>query len=125
MKNKFIKNLIFIIISLFLVCFISISLFKDMKFGLDLQGGFEILYQVKSIDGEEVTSDMVKSTYKTLLRRIDGLGVSEPELSIEGDRIRVKLAGVYDQDSAISMLNRAASLTFRDTSDNLLMTSEV
>ncbi len=125
MKNKFIKNLTFVIISLFLVCFISISLFKDMKFGLDLQGGFEILYQVKSINDEDVTSDMVKSTYKTLLRRIDGLGVSEPELSIEGSRIRVKLAGVYDQDSAIKMLNRAASLTFRDTSDNLLMTSDV
>lgn len=125
MKNKFIKNLTFTIISLFLICFISISLFKDMKFGLDLQGGFEILYQVKSIDDSSVTSDMVKSTYTTLLRRIDGLGVSEPELSIEGERIRVKLAGVHDQDSAISMLNRAASLTFRDTSDNLLMTSEV
>lgn len=125
MKSKFIKNLMFAIVSLFIVCFISISLFKDMKFGLDLQGGFEILYQVKSINDEEVTSDMVKSTYKTLLRRIDGLGVSEPELSIEGERIRVKLAGVYDQDSAIKMLNRAASLTFRDTSDNLLMTSDV
>lgn len=125
MKNKFIKNLVFVIVSLFLVCFVSITLFKDMKFGLDLQGGFEILYQVKSINDEEVTSDMVKSTYKTLLRRIDGLGVSEPELSIEGERIRVKLAGVYDQDSAIKMLNRAASLTFRDTSDNLLMTSDV
>lgn len=125
MKNKFIKNLIFVIISLFIVCFASIYLFKDMKFGLDLQGGFEILYQVKSIDGSDVTDDMVTGTYKTLLRRIDGLGVSEPELSIEGTRIRVKLAGVYDQDSAISMLNRAASLTFRDTSDNLLMTSDV
>ncbi len=125
MKSKFIKNLVFAIVSLFLVCFVSITLFKDMKFGLDLQGGFEILYQVKSINDESVTSDMVKSTYKTLLRRIDGLGVSEPELSIEGSRIRVKLAGVYDQDSAIKMLNRAASLTFRDTSDNLLMTSDV
>lgn len=125
MKSKFIKNLMFAIVSLFIVCFISISLFKDMKFGLDLQGGFEILYQVKSINDENVTSDMVKSTYKTLLRRINGLGVSEPELSIEGERIRVKLAGVYDQDSAIKMLNRAASLTFRDTSDNLLMTSDV
>ncbi len=125
MKNKFIKNLIFVTIAAFLVCFFSISLFKDMKFGLDLQGGFEILYQVKSIDDSKVTDDMVKSTYKTLLRRIDGLGVSEPELSIEGDRIRVKLAGVYDQDSAVAMLNRAASLTFRDTSDNLLMTSDV
>lgn len=125
MKNKFIKNLCFVLISLFLVCFFSISLFKDMKFGLDLQGGFEILYDVKSIDDSPVTDDMVKSTYKTLLRRIDGLGVSEPELSIEGNRIRVKLAGVYDQDSAIKMLNRAASLTFRDTKDNLLMTSDV
>lgn len=125
MKNKFIKNLTFVLVILVAVCFFSISLFKDMKFGLDLQGGFEILYQVKSIDGSDVTDDMVKSTYKTLLRRIDGLGVSEPELSIEGERIRVKLAGVYDQDSAISMLNRAASLTFRDTNDNLLMTSDV
>ena len=125
MKNKFIKNLCFVLVSLFLVCFFSISLFKDMKFGLDLQGGFEILYDVKSIDDSPVTDDMVKSTYKTLLRRIDGLGVSEPELSIEGNRIRVKLAGVYDQDSAIKMLNRAASLTFRDTNDNLLMTSDV
>ena len=125
MKSNFVKSLIFSIISLFLVCFISIVLFKDMKFGLDLQGGFEILYQVHSIDDSEVTNDMVKSTYNTLLRRIDGLGVSEPDISIEGSRIRVKLAGVYDQDSAIAMLNRAASLTFRDTSDNLLMTSDV
>ena len=125
MKNKFIKKLIMTIVALVCVCFISISLFKGMKFGLDLQGGFEILYQVNSIDDTEVTNDMVKSTYSTLLRRIDGLGVSEPELSIEGSRIRIKLAGVYDQNSAVAMLNRAASLTFRDTSNNLLMTSDV
>ena len=125
MKKGFFGKLFCVMVFAILICLFTVNLFKDMKFGLDLQGGFEILYQIDSIDGEEVTDEMVKSTYKTLLRRIDGLGVSEPELAIEGKRIRVKLAGVYDQNSAISLLNRAASLTFRDVNDNLLMTSDV
>lgn len=125
MKKGFFGKLILVMIFAVGICFFSTRLLKDMKFGLDLQGGFEILYQIDSLDGSEVSDDMVKSTYKTLLRRIDGLGVSEPELSIEGKRIRVKLAGVYDQEGAISLLNRAASLTFRDVNDNLLMTSDV
>ena len=125
MKKNFFGKLFLVFITTILLSYFTVNLFKDMKFGLDLQGGFEILYQIESIDGSEVTDDMVKSTYKTLLRRIDGLGVSEPELLIEGKRIRVKLAGVYDQNSAISLLNRAASLTFRDVNDNLLMTSDV
>lgn len=125
MKKNFFGKLFLVFITTILLSYFTVNLLKDMKFGLDLQGGFEILYQIESIDGSEVTDDMVKSTYKTLLRRIDGLGVSEPELLIEGKRIRVKLAGVYDQNSAISLLNRAASLTFRDVNDNLLMTSDV
>ena len=51
---------------------------KNIKFGLDLQGGFEVLYQVKPINSE-LTSDMVTTTYKTIQRRIDVLGVSEPK----------------------------------------------
>lgn len=90
------------------------------------QGGFEVLYQVNSIDGSEVTSDMMNSTYKALLKRIDILGVNEPVITIEGDdKIRVQLAGVTDQEEARKILSSAATLTFRDTDDNLLMTSDV
>ena len=65
-----------------------IPLFKGLKFGLDLQGGFEILYKVDSLDGSEVTEDMVTNTYKTILKRIDSLGVNEPVVIVEGkDRI--------------------------------------
>ena len=39
---------------------------KNLKFGLDLQGGFEVLYEVNSIDGSKVTPEMVESTYKLL-----------------------------------------------------------
>ena len=61
-----------------------------MKFGLDLQGGFEILYQVDSIDGSKMTHDKVMATYRTLSKRIDSLGVSEPEIIVEGnDKIRL------------------------------------
>ncbi len=100
-------------------------LFKNLNYGLDLQGGFEVLYQVEPI-GEELTTDMVSNTYKTLLKRIDVLGVSEPSITIEGDnRIRVGLAGIEDPDEARVILGKQAVLTFRDTADTLLMTSEV
>lgn len=96
------------------------------NYGLDLQGGFEVLYQIHSLNGENVTKDMVTSTYKTISKRINVLGVSEPEITIEGeDRIRIRLAGITDPDQARETLSTTASLTFRDAYDNLLMTSEV
>lgn len=101
-------------------------LFKNLNFGLDLQGGFEVLYQVKTVDGGKVTKDMVTNTYKTIGKRIDVLGVSEPNITVEGDdKIRVQLAGVTNQDQARELLSKAANLTFRDTNDNLLMTADV
>ena len=131
MKNKVDKRrfkflVFYFIIITTLVCLCFPGLFKNLKFGLDLQGGFEVLYKVESIDGDEVTSDMVTNTYKTMLKRIDGLGVSEPVITVEGeDKIRVQLAGVTDVEQARNILSKAANLTFRDTKDNLLMNSDV
>lgn len=125
-QHGVLKNIIFLVILLIVVGLISIPIIKDLKFGLDLAGGFEILYRVDSVDGKDVTSDMVTSTYKTMLRRIDSLGVSEPNIIVEGDRnIRVQLAGVTDSEEAREILSKAANLTFRDTEDNLLATAEV
>lgn len=125
-KKGLFKYILYITIILAVIAILTPILFKDLKFGLDLQGGFEVLYQVKSIDNSEVTSDMVTSTYKTIQKRIDVLGVSEPVITIEGnDKIRVQLAGVTDPEQARSLLSTAANLTFRDTNDNLLMNSDV
>ena len=131
MKNKVNKKrfrflVFYFVIITTLICLCFPGLFKNLKFGLDLQGGFEVLYKVESIDGKEVTSDMVTNTYKTMLKRIDGLGVSEPVITVEGeDKIRVQLAGVTDVEQARTILSKAANLTFRDTKDNLLMNSDV
>ncbi|MGM9986792.1 MAG: protein translocase subunit SecDF [Bacillaceae bacterium] len=96
---------------------------EDISLGLDLQGGFEILYKVlPAKNGDEVTSSVVKSTVTALDKRVNALGVSEPNIMIEGeDRIRVQLAGVDNQNEARRILSTQAKLTFRDVNDNLLM----
>ncbi len=125
-KKKVVGTSVFLTLVIVGICFLFIPLFKNLKFGLDLQGGFEVLYKVESIDGSKMTGDKMTATYKTLSKRIDSLGVSEPEIILEGnDRIRVKLAGVSNPEEARSQLSTVASLTFRDVNDNLLMTSDV
>ena len=109
-------------------CIISYQpLLDKINYGLDLQGGFEVLYKVSPLSSDDkLDSDMLYNTYKSLVKRIDILGVSEPEITIEGDdQIRVKLAGVTNKEEAREVLSSTASLTFRDTSNHLLMTSDV
>lgn len=130
LKKTGFKKIVITSIILFIIgvgiCFCFKPIFKNLKFGLDLQGGFEVLYEAKSIDGSKMTSDKMQSTYKTLSKRIDSLGVNEPEIILEGDnRIRVKLAGVKNEDEARKQLSTVATLSFRDAEDNLLMTSDI
>ena len=124
-KSMLLKTGLLVVIAA-IVCFLIVPLFKSLNFGLDLQGGFEILYQVSPIDGSKMTKDKLNATYKSMLKRIDTLGVSEPEITLEGnDKIRVKLAGVTNKEEARDTLSTVATLTFRDSEDNLLMTSDV
>lgn len=129
-KNKKIK----FTITLLIVSIIAIAcayfikpLINQINFGLDLQGGFEVLYEVTPLNNEDkLTEDMLYSTYKSILKRIDILGVSEPEITIEGENhIRVKLAGITNVDDARNTISSTATLSFRDYNDNLLMTSDV
>ena len=126
-KKKFTITTIVVIAVMFVCCYFIKPLINKINFGLDLQGGFEVLYEVKPLnDGEELTSDMLYSTYKSILKRIDVLGVSEPEITIEGDnRIRIKLAGITNAEEARNTISSTAVLSFRDVNDNLLMTSDV
>jgi len=125
-KSSIIITTFLFIVIIVGVCFLFKPLFGGLKYGLDLQGGFEILYKAESIDGSKMSRDKLVATYKTLSKRIDSLGVSEPEITIEGnDKIRVKLAGVKDPEQAREQLSTVATLSFRDVNDNLLMSSDV
>ncbi|MFJ8512601.1 protein translocase subunit SecDF [Lysinibacillus xylanilyticus] len=96
---------------------------KDIKLGLDLQGGFEVLYEVTELQkGQKITPEVVSATATALGERVNAIGVSEPSIQVEDkNRIRVQLAGVEDQESARELLSTSANLTFRDVDDNLLL----
>ena len=99
------------------------NILKNIKLGLDLQGGFEVLYEVKPIDdSQKINENILNSTAKALDKRINVLGVSEPSIQIEGkDRVRVQLAGITDQNKARELLSTEANLSFRDVNDKELM----
>lgn len=129
--NKKSLNFISVLVCILSITILSIciipKIFTSITKGLDLAGGFEILYQISNAEeGKEITSEEVENTYRTMLRRIDKLGVSEPEIIIEGnDKIRVKLAGITDPDEARDYITIAGELSFRDSSDNKLMDKSV
>ena len=69
---------------------------------------------------------MVYNTYKAILKRVDILGVNEPEISIEdNNKIRIALAGIKNKEEAREIISSTAVLSFRDYNDNLLMTADV
>ncbi|MCA1031880.1 protein translocase subunit SecDF [Bacillus timonensis] len=99
------------------------NIIKDIKLGLDLQGGFEILYEVTPVkEGDVIDRTVLVNTVNALDKRVNVLGVSEPNIQIEGeDRIRVQLAGVSDQSKVREILSTQAKLSFRDVNDKELL----
>ncbi|HDI0319063.1 TPA: protein translocase subunit SecDF [Staphylococcus aureus] len=97
------------------------SVIKNVNLGLDLQGGFEVLYQVDPLNkGDKKDKKALQSTAQTLENRVNVLGVSEPKIQVEEpNRIRVQLAGVTDQNEARKILSSQANLTIRDAEDKV------
>ena len=96
---------------------------KDINLGLDLQGGFEILYEVEPVEeGKETDRELLESTVRILNERVNRLGISEANIDIEGEnRIRVQLAGVENQEEARELLSTSARLSLRNVEDEKLL----
>ncbi|WP_369813695.1 protein translocase subunit SecD [Halolactibacillus sp. JCM 19043] len=122
-KNRIIG---FFIVLATLIAVISTTVFsisEDVKLGLDLQGGVEILYDVEPLDESQALSeDMLDATVESLRQRVDVLGVSEPSFTIEEpNRVRVQLAGIQNEDEAREILQTTAQLSFRNANDELML----
>ena len=125
--KKIIKPLLILLIILVGGLFLVKPIINKLSYGIDLQGGFEILYNIEPLEeGRTLTSEDITKTYDAIVKRIDTLGVSEPVITVEGDNlIRVQLPGVSNEDEARNRISTTAVLSFRDTDDKLLLTSEV
>lgn len=122
-RGRLVAFLLLIVLFATTISGTSKSILKDVKLGLDLQGGFEVLYEVQPLkEGQVIDEKVVSDTADALNSRVNVLGVSEPNIQIESNnRIRVQLAGVENQQQARDLLSTQANLTFRDANDNLML----
>jgi preprotein translocase subunit SecD/SecD/SecF fusion protein len=114
---------ILMIATILLAVFTTPWVVKNTNLGLDLKGGFEVLYEVQPLeDGDVIDQSAMNATVRAINNRVNVLGVSEPDIRIEeNNRIRVQLAGVSNQNEAREVLSSTAQLTFRDIDDNVLL----
>jgi len=95
---------------------------KETKLGLDLQGGLELVYQGQPTGAtSEVSGEDIDDSISIIERRINELGVSEPEVARLGtDQITVSLPGVTDARRAADQVGSTAQLYYYDWEKNLL-----
>ncbi len=122
-KGRIISFFVILVVLAIVIGLTAKPIVNNIKLGLDLKGGFEVLYQVKPLkQGDKITSGTLHNAVTAIEKRINVIGVSEPSISIEGnDRIRVALPGVKDEKSARKLLSTTANLTFRDSNDKLMI----
>lgn len=129
------KSSIFMfIVIIFLIVFFSVwgflgfemfgynfkNLNESIKKGLDLQGGVSVLQEIV---GEDVSKETLQRTRELLALRVNKFGLSEPVVTVEGDRrIRVDLAGSFDSDDVVKTLTSTGQLNFKDSEGNVLLT---
>jgi protein-export membrane protein SecD len=85
----------------------------EFKQGLDLRGGTQVLLQAKPTTGQRVTSEDMQAAKAIVDRRVNGLGVTEPLVQLQGEnRIIVELPGVDNPDQAVQTLKNTGQLEF-------------
>jgi preprotein translocase subunit SecD len=90
------------------------------QLGLDLQGGASVVLEPKT----DVPSGVLDQSIEIIRSRVDGLGVSEPDISRQGESIIVQLPGVRNRDRALEIVGQTAQLFFRPVIQQLPASSE-
>jgi len=87
----------------------------ELRRGLDLQGGLQVLLEADLPPEESVDPGAMEATRMIIEQRVNGLGVSEPLIQLSGSRrIIVELPGIEDPERAIETFGETGLLEFID-----------
>jgi preprotein translocase subunit SecD len=96
----------------------------DLRLGLDLKGGLEILLEADT--ALPVTRNELDVAKEIINRRVNALGVSEPLIQTVGNsRISVNLPGIQDPETAIASIRQTGLLEFVDPGGDILSEDQV
>jgi SecD/SecF fusion protein len=94
---------------------------KKTRLGLDLKGGVELVYQGKPTAQSKVTTESLERAIDIMRKRVDQLGVAQPEIQRSGsDEIDVALPDVSNASRAQDEVGKTAQLYFYDWEPNVI-----
>ena len=101
------------------------NLGKQLKYGLDINGGVYVLLEADSKETGTELAAIMNQTKSVLENRVNAMGISEAQVSIEGtNRIRVEMPGVENAEEAIEQIGRTAQLQFYLADNTLALSGE-
>lgn len=109
-RGRFISVIMITLLILGLTYIAFDPLKENVRLGLDLSGGVQVRLEAPSGSAD----DDLERAVAIISNRVDGLGVTEPDIRREGDnRILIELPGVEDADEAVALIGKTALLEFK------------
>ncbi len=104
-----------------LLAFPGSPIHHELRKGLDLQGGLEVVLEARPERGHELTREDLDRSVSIMRERVDKLGVSEPEIRKQGsNQIVIQLPAVHDVNEAASIIGQTAQLELYDLETSLV-----
>jgi len=82
------------------------------KLGLDLQGGASVILEARPDNGKPASADQLATAVDIIRQRVNGAGVSEAEVVVQGQNIVVSVPG--GNRASIKNVTQTAQLRFRE-----------
>ncbi len=125
-KNKGIISLILVAVLTILLGFTTIvglgskhtGAAKNIKLGLDLEGGVSITYQAK---GKTPSESEMKDTVYKMQKRVEQYSTEATVYQEGNDRITIEIPGVTDANKVLTELGKPGSLEFQDETGKVVL----
>lgn len=129
----------YLIVMLLIICVVLVAFFgikagpiqiksiQDIRFGIDIRGGVEAIYEPKDLDREPTDSEL-ESARLIMETRLDSKNILDREITIDKNNGQILIRfpwksgeADFNPEEAISELGETAKLTFRDPEGNILI----
>jgi SecD/SecF fusion protein len=121
MSDRRRNSLVLLLVAALLAVSAVVIATKPTRLGLDLKGGVSLVYKGIPTAQAKVNSETLNRTIDIMRKRVDQLGVAQPEIQTTGNNeIDVSLPAVSSAKRAQEQVGKVAQLNFYDWEPNVI-----
>lgn len=127
MKKRVFSFVIMLVTLVAIIAFGAPNIKNNSKPGMEFNGGFDILYAVKTEDTALSKKELAKTAAEGIEKRLDIANIIDPIVSVESNeyvRVTVSASSQIVADEIRNVIENNAEISFRDFENNLLATGE-